>query len=364
MQVNIGEKIRELRKRDGRKQEDLATALGVTAQAVSRWEANGGYPDMNMIPAIANYFHVTIDSLFGYDNDRDKRIREYADKAQELINRGQDMTECIDLLREGIEEFPGEPKLLQPLALALTIQGWQSTDEKRKAFFNEAVGLYEKLLPYDPECITTLLPIYSELGDADKAIKKACEQPGLRICREVLLAQITGIKDEKPYCGEAVLSLLHELRRYVEETIYRSSELLNSADTLDILLSERRLFELVLGKEHFGYGSDLCFIDLCCVRIAGNINDYDKALKFFESAFKEYVKFKKWSDDKAQKWSDTREHQNGDLFQTGLLKGVDASNGTIYMCEPKFFENAISSFPKKIKSGIMKDPRYIVLFTY
>ncbi len=54
MQVNIGDKIKELRKRAGRKQEDLAKVLGVTAQAVSRWESNGCYPDMGMIPAIAN----------------------------------------------------------------------------------------------------------------------------------------------------------------------------------------------------------------------------------------------------------------------------------------------------------------------
>ena len=67
MNIKIGEKIRQLRKRDGRKQEDLAGALGVSPQAVSRWEANGGYPDMELIPAIANYFNISIDELFGQD---------------------------------------------------------------------------------------------------------------------------------------------------------------------------------------------------------------------------------------------------------------------------------------------------------
>ena len=76
MQLDLGQKIRELRRRDGRTQEALAEALGVTSQAVSRWEANGGYPDMEIIPSIANYFGISIDELFGYDNDRSKKIDE------------------------------------------------------------------------------------------------------------------------------------------------------------------------------------------------------------------------------------------------------------------------------------------------
>ena len=73
MQLDLGNNIRQLRHRDKRTQEALAEALGVTAQAVSRWESGGCYPDMNLIPSIANYFGVSIDELFGYTNQRERR---------------------------------------------------------------------------------------------------------------------------------------------------------------------------------------------------------------------------------------------------------------------------------------------------
>ena len=82
MQLNLGQKIRELRQRDGRTQETLAEAIGVTPQAVSRWEANGGYPDMEMIPSIAHYFGVSIDELFGYNNERSKQSTRWLKKSK------------------------------------------------------------------------------------------------------------------------------------------------------------------------------------------------------------------------------------------------------------------------------------------
>lgn len=74
MQLDLGNNIRQLRRRDKKTQEALAEALGVTPQAVSRWESGGSYPDMNLIPAIANYFGVSIDELFGYEGERIRRI--------------------------------------------------------------------------------------------------------------------------------------------------------------------------------------------------------------------------------------------------------------------------------------------------
>ena len=87
MQLNIGIKIRELRRRDGRTQDNLAETLGVTAQAVSRWESGGSYPDMEMIPAIANYFHISIDELFGYHDEREEKIKAILEEATKTLTK-------------------------------------------------------------------------------------------------------------------------------------------------------------------------------------------------------------------------------------------------------------------------------------
>ena len=60
----IGKQIAAMRKEKGVKQEELANYVGVSTQAVSKWE-NGGVPDTDLLPKIADFFGVSIDTLFG-----------------------------------------------------------------------------------------------------------------------------------------------------------------------------------------------------------------------------------------------------------------------------------------------------------
>ena len=68
MQENIGAKIAELRREHNMKQDELAEMLGVTPQAVSKWENGASMPDISLLPKIAQIFGVTIDDLFGMNN--------------------------------------------------------------------------------------------------------------------------------------------------------------------------------------------------------------------------------------------------------------------------------------------------------
>lgn len=62
----MGNQIRMLRKAKGITQEELGQALGISYQAVSKWENDTALPDVQIVPKIAEYFGVTTDELFGY----------------------------------------------------------------------------------------------------------------------------------------------------------------------------------------------------------------------------------------------------------------------------------------------------------
>lgn len=67
--LKIHERIRELRKEKGITQETLARAVGVTNQAVSKWEQGKCCPDIQYLPELADYFSVSIDDLFGHGRE-------------------------------------------------------------------------------------------------------------------------------------------------------------------------------------------------------------------------------------------------------------------------------------------------------
>ena len=72
--MEIGKIIAKLRRERGITQEQLGKALGISSQAVSKWE-NGGSPDVDMLPAIADNLGVTIDTLYGRANESKKDMR-------------------------------------------------------------------------------------------------------------------------------------------------------------------------------------------------------------------------------------------------------------------------------------------------
>ena len=72
MTIYIGENIKRLRLQKELTQEVLAEFLGISFQSISRWERGESYPDITMLPVIANFFDVTVDELLTVNLDPGK----------------------------------------------------------------------------------------------------------------------------------------------------------------------------------------------------------------------------------------------------------------------------------------------------
>ena len=80
MTICFGENLKKLRKSKDLTQEALADFLGMSFQAISKWEREETYPDITMLPRIASFFGVTVDSLLGTDMiEKENKIREYCE---------------------------------------------------------------------------------------------------------------------------------------------------------------------------------------------------------------------------------------------------------------------------------------------
>lgn len=72
--MTLGNKISECRKNKGMTQDALAQLLGVTNQAVSKWESDQSCPDVMLLPKLADIFGITMDELFGRKKNGGQKI--------------------------------------------------------------------------------------------------------------------------------------------------------------------------------------------------------------------------------------------------------------------------------------------------
>ena len=112
--VKLGEKIKLLRKQKNISQEVLANYLGVSFQAVSKWENGNTMPDVTMIPAIASFFGISTDELFDFNlYEIEKNIEAIVDEHSKYWDDDKEKAEQI--IRDGLKRYPGNDVLLNCL---------------------------------------------------------------------------------------------------------------------------------------------------------------------------------------------------------------------------------------------------------
>lgn len=387
MQLKLGEKIRELRQRDGRTQDNLAEVLGVTAQAVSRWESCTGYPDMELVPAIANYFHISIDELFGYQTDRQEKINTILDRAEKILTKqgfvmykgslSREVEDCVNLLHEASEEFPNEPKILMKLAQALHMWGLNQCGAKVKAdeasgimledaeynalniYWQEAMCVYEKLLKADPspedreQAVRQLVPLYCRLGEYKKAKALAEAQDSLVVCREFLLPMATTGVEKSRYLGERIVAMLSNLRLAVLSSIALYPNISSSAYEKELQLAIIHLYETVFSDGNCGkYHWDICDTYLHLVQCEAALGeDLDTILAHFDRAYTHCKAYEQIQHE-------------GETFSAPLLVGIQgAAPEELPPMGADFWPKFTQFLPQLVQDAIHQHKKYAACFT-
>ena len=205
--IQIGNKIKALRKQKDLSQEVLANYLGVSFQAVSKWETGTALPDVTLIPAIASFFGVSTDELFDFNLfEIEKNVKEIVNEHSKYYDTDKQKSEQI--IREGLKKYPGNDILLNCLVGVIPIpERGEEVIELCKALIEstrhdeikydayrimaEAYGyngeyvLAKEAIEHIPEIYFTKFTVAAELLVGDDLFEAAVKQKSLSFAQTI-----------------------------------------------------------------------------------------------------------------------------------------------------------------------------------
>ena len=128
--MEIGKKIKELRKKKGLTQEQLADGLNISFQSVSKWETGLTMPDITMVSGLTKLLDVTADELLGLSGKAADERQEFFDKHySDSMQRPYDAGD-LSMARQAVAEYPGSPRYLYWLASSEFFDAFENRTNK------------------------------------------------------------------------------------------------------------------------------------------------------------------------------------------------------------------------------------------
>ena len=307
MKLHISENIKNLRKQKNISQETFAEIIGVSCQSVSRWENNICYPDIELIPVIAEYFNVSVDNLLGVDKTlEDKEVNEYLKLFQEKISTGN-IEECINIARKGVAEYPNNYKLLNKLMYALfvsaddtgNIVNWE---ENRKKYDDEIVSLGNRIMKYCDdvdikyEAITRLAFHHCEMGRKNIGKEIYNIIPSMNVSREVNLWWSLEENEKLPFIRHYIKESYNQLNCALGLLV--NENLISNEDAIVVQKIRFQIDELIEGKDSGKYSFYLAATRFKLAKLYAKIGDVNNMYKYLY----ESLEFAKIHDNRPDSW--------------------------------------------------------------
>lgn len=213
----IGDVIYRLRKEKGITQEQLANFIGVSTAAVSKWESGISYPDITLLPIIATFFNVTIDTLLNFKIElSDEEVMNIFTECEKLFSSNK-LAEAIEISKRYISKYPYSYHLKLRIGFLFTMYSWKSSEEEKgKKMIGYSIELFEDVArncnksELVEHALFQLGALYPSIDEDDKAIEALNRIHKSQLDPDVLLANIHMKKKEFKKAREILQSNLYK----------------------------------------------------------------------------------------------------------------------------------------------------------
>lgn len=246
MEMFIGETIKRVRRERDLTQEEVAAHLGVSPQSVSKWERGEGYPDITMLPALANYFGVSVDELLGVGEIEKKEKYDAINRQWAQNNKSGAHSENVSLMKKALKTYPNDALLL--VQLSTSLEKVDGTPEEKRRRLLESTAVQEQILRYGEDSevrgatMYNICHAYWKLGERDKALAQAKKLPNLYKARENALVYFLEGEEKRQVAKEALVPLAWAVWHHLSalaETEHDDSYLEKAEQIETLLLGEK-----------------------------------------------------------------------------------------------------------------------------
>lgn len=237
MARSMGRIIKELRKRAGLTQDELAERLNISPQAVSRWENEISSPDISQIVPLATVFGVATDVLFGVTADNAEAA---VNGLKSEIKSGMSKPEALKCWYELIDRYPRNAEIYFNTARTHVTSPAKFPDD-----YTAAMEFYKKILDTNAEpklkkkSRAMLMWCCRTLGDSEGLVKCAEEADDFNACREVILARTDGYESRNGMNKMLFELCLNEQVMCVERFCFSDAEKCKKAEGLMLAIRDR-----------------------------------------------------------------------------------------------------------------------------
>lgn len=242
MNLLIGENIKRIRRERNLTQEEVAAHLGISFQSISKWERGDGYPDIAMLPALSNYFGISIDELLGMSEITKNEQYNEINRLWDENNKNGMHTENVALMRQALKTFPNNDLFL--VQLSTSLEKLDGTDDEKRRYLRESIAIQEQILRYGEDSEVRGATLYNicfaywKIGEYDKALKQAKKLPNLYKARENALIYFLNGEEKHKVAKEAITPLAWVISHHMTalyETENNALYLSKAEQILDIL---------------------------------------------------------------------------------------------------------------------------------